>query len=135
MKESVSYQATLGVVVARGPNTAALLIQAVGEIYTPDQLGVNINNVRDEVLPITAPIEATLEELITDPKRDFDTTTLYKLHWTGYAYKLKDYTGVAKPPLLVVSNPSKIDLSRWEEVTTTSVIEEINRRVGGVDEG
>jgi len=129
MGESVKYEGIIGVVVNRGPSISCLLVQAVGEVFTVGDLGIEINDYDDLHIPLNKTIES-LEDLLPDQGQVFHSGILFNMHWTGFAYELKGYTGEAKSPIIIVSNPKLMNPALWQEITLTSAIEQINARSG-----
>lgn len=138
----MEYEGLLGIMVATGNNgyrapVFALLIGHKDLNIDESEIGFDINTNGEPNIKITKPIEKTLEEILEGyvPRpHGSELSTLQdqldNLHWLGYAYVLKHWSEdkVGKAPLLVISSPRFVDLDIWSEISTESVIREINSR-------
>lgn len=141
------YEGVLGIVVTHGAGRwrpiNALFIGHTDLSIGEEQIGFDINNNEEPHIKLIKPIDDNLEELLDnyevsgrcDKVKDLRDVLDY-LHWVGYAYIMKDYpdTDPGKPPLLVISNPRVVDLNIWKEISSESVIREINDRTNVVGE-
>lgn len=139
---NTEYEGVLGIVVRhdwtpRGRPISAFLIGHVNASIEEHLVGLSVNNNMESNVKLLKPVEKSIEELMDGYvvsgrccHLDDLCDMMDYLNWLGYAYVMKNYPPQlpGKPPLLIISNPSVVDLDKWSEISTESIIREINNR-------
>lgn len=142
------YEGIWGIIVTgfnhgyRSPITA-FIVGHKDLVLSEQEVGFDINTNSEPKIPILKPIDKTLEELVEfyQPRQGGTDLEVVQdnfdvLHWQGYAYIMKNWTSdkLGKPPIMIVTGTRFVDPNIWEEISTTSFIQEINDRTNVIGE-